>query len=88
MGADMFGGVVDVVDVVDVVGSALCPAPVKDWKPSKSSAVGAVEVIMDVLLLQWARALVACCAGSGASSLVGAWTAARPGCKWAVRLRR
>lgn len=71
---------------VDVVGSALSSTPVMDWKPSRSSAVGAVEVIMDVLLLQWARALVASCAGSGASSLAGAWIAARPGCEWAVKV--
>jgi hypothetical protein len=35
---------------VDVAGSALSSTPVMDWKPSRSSAaVGAVEVIVDVL---------------------------------------
>lgn len=88
MGADMSGAVVLLVGSsragVDVVGSALSATPVKDWKPSRSSAVDAVGGIMDVLLLQWAAALVASCAGSGASSLVGAWTAGRSGCEWAV----
>jgi len=89
MGADMSGAVVLLVGSsragVDVVGSALSATPVKDWKPSRSSAVDAVGgIIMDVLLLQWAAALVASCAGSGASSLVGAWTAGRSGCEWAV----
>jgi hypothetical protein len=43
---------------VDVVGSALSRTPVMLAKPSSSAAVDAVEVI----LLQWAGALVASCA--------------------------
>ncbi len=74
MGADMSWAVLLVGSSqagVDVAGSALSATPVKDWKPSSASAVvDAGEVIMDVLLLQWARALVASCAGSGASSLL------------------
>jgi hypothetical protein len=54
-------------------GSALSRTPVRDWKPP-SSAVDVVEVMMDVLLLQWAGALVASCA----LSLARAWIAARP----------
>ena len=52
--------------VVDVVGSALSSTPVKDSKAlSSSAAVDLDEAIMDVLLLQWAKALVASRAGSG-----------------------
>ena len=52
--------------VVDVVGSALSSTPVKDSKAlGSSAAVDLDEAIMDVLLLQWAKALVASRAGSG-----------------------
>jgi hypothetical protein len=59
---------------VDVAGSALSRTPVIDRKASSSAVEVVVEVMMDVLLLQWAGALVAFCA----LLLARAWIAARP----------
>jgi hypothetical protein len=68
------------------VGSALSTTPVMDWKSSfPAEVVVVVVVMMGVLFLQWVRALVACCAGSGAFAGKGL-DSSEARVQWAVKV--